>query len=239
MPDDSGIAPITTVTLCGYPAASRVWAFNQMGSARRALGQVEGLRFWKLLGTGHGRGFSLRPDFSRYGLLAVWEHRAAANAFFERSTLVAGYRSHAREVWTAYLETSSAHGAWSGVNPFLPAGAHNGSGPVAVLTRASIRWSRLRAFWRAVPQTTVALDRAGGLLASIGTGETPVVRPATFSLWRSTADLEAYAYQAQEHVAVIRRRQDEGWYTEELFARFRPIESTGTWNGTDPLQGLL
>ena len=79
MPDDDAMAPITTVTLCGYPAASRVWAFNQMGSARRALGQVEGLRFWKLLGTGHGRGFSLRPDFSRYGLLAVWEHRAAAN----------------------------------------------------------------------------------------------------------------------------------------------------------------
>jgi len=231
--------PITTVTLCGYPPAARVWAFNQMGSARRVLGRVEGLRFWKLLGTGHGRGFSLRPDFSRYGLLAVWATRGAANAFFEHSALMAGYRAHAREVWTTHLETASAHGAWSGGNPFLPATAGHGDGPVAVITRASIRLSRLRAFWGAVPPTTAALDRAPGLLASIGTGETPFIRPATFSLWRSTADLEAYAYGSEDHVAVIRRRQDEGWYSEELFARFRPLESAGTWNGTDPLQGLL
>jgi hypothetical protein len=42
-----------------------------MGSARAELARVAGMRFWKLLGTGKGNGFSLRPDFSRYGLLAV------------------------------------------------------------------------------------------------------------------------------------------------------------------------
>ena len=239
MPDGVTVPPITTVTLCGYPPGSRVWAFNQKGSARRVLKRIEGLRFWKLLGTGHGRGFSLRPDFSRYGLLAVWDTRRAADAFLDGSPLMAGYRAHAREVWTTYLETSSAHGAWSGSNPFLPANAAPATGPVAVITRASIRLSRLTAFWRAVPPATAALDRASGLLASIGTGETPFVRPATFSLWRSTADLDAYAYQDPDHAAVIRRRRDEGWYTEELFARFRPIESTGTWNGSDPLARLL
>ena len=108
-----------------------------------------------------------------------------------------------------------------------------------MLTRAAIRFSRLRSFWTAVPATTRGLDRADGLLASVGTGEAPFIRPATFSLWRSEADLVKYAYGDAEHQEVIRRRADEGWYSEELFARFVPVRSEGTWNGRDPLAGLL
>jgi hypothetical protein len=106
---------------------------------------------------------------------------------------------------------------------------------VAVLTRARIRFSQLVAFWKAVPATSRALERAPGLLASIGTGEIPFTHPATFSIWRSARDLEAYAYGTRDHREVIRRRRDEGWYSEELFARFIPIASEGAWNGRDPL----
>jgi hypothetical protein len=231
-------AAVTTVTFCGYAGAQRVWAFSQMGRSRRLLSRQRDLTFWRLLGTGEGRGFSLTPDFSRYGLLAVWPSRAHAERFFAESPLMREYRRRAYEVWTVMLRPYMARGRWGDTNPFLPLGIR-GDGPVAVLTRASIRPSKLAGFWRAVPAATEPLDDAEGLLASVGTGELPFIRPATFSLWRSEDALAAYAYKNASHLDVIRRRRDEGWYSEELFARFTPLGSEGTWNGRDPLEGLL
>lgn len=236
---DPSSGAITTITLCGYESAQRLWAFNQMGGSRRALARTGRLRFWRLLGTGQGRGFSLRPDFSRYGLLAVWESQAAADGFMTGSPLMAEYRKRSSECWTVWLRPYDSRGAWGGSNPFLPVTPRHGAGPVAVLTRAAIRPRRLRAFWQAVPSTTRGLDNADGLLASVGTGELPFIRPATLSLWRTEADLVAYAYGDPAHGEVIRRRAAEGWYSEELFARFIPLRSEGTWKGVDPLAGLL
>ena len=234
---------MTTVTFFSYAPGRRLWAFNRMGSARRELGRVEGLRFWKLLGAGHGNGYSLRPDLSRYGLIGVWASPEAASAFFTDSSLAASWRANASEIWTVALRTLQTHGAWSGANPFSPLAEDNVAAtpgaPVAVLTRASIRVSRLAPFWRSVPSTSERLTCAPGLLASIGTGEAPAMRPATFSLWRSMDSMLEFAYGSDEHREVIRRRRDERWYTEELFARFEPVVSRGTFDGRDPLAGLM
>ncbi len=235
----AGTSP-TTMTLFGFRFAERFWAFAQMGFAPTKLKSVEGLRFWKLLGSGHGSGFSLRPNWSRYGLLAVWESADAADLFFAKSSLIQEYRHHAEEIWTVRLLPIQAHGSWSGVNPFLPvASTVARDGPIAVLTRATIRWSRLAAFWSAVPSTSQAIDGANGLIASIGVGEAPFFRQATFSLWRNEAAMKAFAYSTVEHREAMRRTRDEGWYKEELFARFIPIASEGAWNGRDPFADLL
>jgi hypothetical protein len=105
--------PLVTLTICGYRPGERLWAFNRMGSARREISRVAGLRFWKLLGVGHGGGFSLRPDFSRYGLLAVWEDAETADRFLADSPVMASYRRHAEEIWSLRLLPVQAHGAWS------------------------------------------------------------------------------------------------------------------------------
>jgi hypothetical protein len=226
---------LTTLTLFGYSGKEKTWAFAQMAFARPKLQRISGLRFWKLLGSGHGRGFGLRPNWSRYGLLAVWENTEAAGKFFETSTLMQIYRRHADEIWTVWLLPIEARGAWSGVNPFAPLTAPPNDGPIAILTRATIRLSRLRAFWSAVPAASRALDEASGLLASIGIGEAPFIRQATFSLWRNGDDVQAFAYRTPEHREAMRRTRAENWYREELFARFVPVASAGTWEGRDPL----
>lgn len=224
----------TTLTLLHYPPHHRAWAFAQMAFAIPSLRRTPGLRFWKLLGTGHGSGFSLRPNWARYGLLAVWEKEEAARKFFAHAALMKKYRDHADEVWTIHMLPVQAHGAWSGVNPFQPSSKITADGPLAVLTRATIRLNRMRAFWSEVPGTSRLLENAEGRLASIGIGEAPFFRQATFSLWKSEKEMQAFAYRS-EHERVIRRTREEQWYREELFARFVPLASEGSWDGRDPL----
>ena len=231
--------PTVTLSLFGYSGSDRVWAFTQMGLARASLSRTTGLRFWRLVGSGRGAGFSLRPDWSRYGLLAVWNDESNAHAFFERAPFPAAVRARADEVWTVRLAPTASRGAWGGSNPFQPTQRAVDDAAVAVLTRAAIRWRRLGAFWGAVPATSRAVESADGLVASIGIGEAPLVRQATFSIWRDERALRAYAYATDAHREAIRRTRDERWYSEDLFARFSVVAAEGTWNGRNPLEGLL
>jgi hypothetical protein len=69
----------------------------------------------------------------------------------------------------------------------------------------------------------------------MGIGELPVGLQGTFSLWRTAADLRAFAYQGVAHAAAIRRTSEKGWYAEELFARFGVVHASGSLDGKDPL----
>lgn len=242
---NNALESLTTLTLFGYDSpAAKVWALSQMGLAGLDLGKAHGLRFWKLLGSGAGGGFSLKPDWSRYGLLAVWENRQAADEFFSNSELMRKYRQHAFEIYTIRLLPARSRGEWSGTNPFLPAAAAaapapKASAPIAVLTRATIHLSKLRRFWSYVPPTSLEIQNAKGLIASIGVGEAPFVKQATFSLWESENAMRQFAYRSPVHARVIKLTRDENWYAEELFARFTAVASEGAWKGRDPLAGLL
>ena len=205
-----------------------------MGTAQRPLQQVAGLRFQKLLGSGTN-GFGVWPNLYRYGFVAVWESEEAARAFFSGHPLWQQYQAQAAEIWTAWLAPLKSHGLWDGANPFgyeiedAPA-----DGPVAVLTRASIRWPKAPRFWRYVAPTSATVADAPGVRAAIGLGELPVVRQATFSLWESAQAMRQYAYRSEKHQEVIRLTRQEQWYGEELFARFRVLRSEGTWDGHNP-----
>ena len=231
---------LATLTLFGYQTtSSRLWAFGQMAFARNSLVKQTGLRFWKLMGSGQGGGFSIKPDWSRYGLFCIWDSFQAADDFFDNSKLMRQFNERAAEVWTVRLLPIKAHGLWSGESLFDSFAEPKQNAPVAVLTRASINLNRLQRFWKHVPATSREIESAEDLIASIGIGEAPFVHQATFSLWRSEYAMQQFAYKSPVHRDVIRKTRAENWYKEELFARFAPVGSEGSWNGRDPLKGLL
>jgi heme-degrading monooxygenase HmoA len=225
---------LTTITIFTLRPGQRRWGLAQMGTSPRLLKRVPGLRFFQLLGSGAANGFGFLPNLDRYGFLGVWETAEAATTFFETQPLWADYQRRSRETWTAELAPLRSHGDWNGLNPFdyptdtlgMPP-----AGPVAVLTRASIRLRRAWRFWGYVEPTSRALAEAPGVQLAIGLGELPLVRQATFSVWESAAAMQQYAYRDARHREVIQLTRREGWYGEELFARFAVLSQRGTVDG--------
>lgn len=229
---------ITTVTFFKYEGfANKVWAFVMMQLAHSKLSKINGLQFYKLMGSGKGMGFNPLPDWSIYSLLQIWDNELDANAFFENSSLIKSYKNHTSEQWTLYMRSIKAHGVWSGLNPFEKSKALDSDNlRVAIITRATIKISKLRTFWKYVPTSQEPLKKSKGLLYTKGIGEVPLTQMATFSLWETMDDAKAFAYSSKEHQVAIQKTRALSWYKEELFSRFQPYKSFGTWEGKKMLK---
>ncbi|TFL19438.1 spheroidene monooxygenase [Jannaschia formosa] len=222
-----------TVTLSLFrfgPIPARIWAFAQMGFARLAMRRLPELSFWKLLGSGMGEGFTPIPNTAVYAILCVWSDEAAA-ARGLRAPVFDRYARHAVEICTLTLHPLTSRGRWSGVSPFRPLSERPGPGPLAALTRATVRPGNLLRFWRRVPDISRRIGDNTDVLLKIGVGEVPFLHQVTFSIWPDAASMARFARTSGPHAAAIEAVRAGDWFAEELYARFAVADAHGVWQG--------
>ena len=118
--------------------------------AHNELHKVKGLSFYRLMGSGKGKGFNPLPDWSVYSLIQVWESEEVANKFFNSSNLIKKYESYTVEIYTLYMKNIAAVGTWINKIPFKKGMDLNSNLPIAIITRATIKWTWLFRFWKYV-----------------------------------------------------------------------------------------
>lgn len=234
------------LTIARYPKWLAWVGFLSMAIFHLTLSANKKISFYKLLGCGKNGTFSKMPDWRQWGILSVTDI-ANEPKLADESALTAGLYGHFIAAWwrffkctkwTVVLEPIEGHGKWDGKDVFgqLP-GTSEYAGPIAVLTRATIRLPKLSDFWRHADAISKQLSNAEGLLTTLGIGEVPWIKQATFSIWKNKESMKAFAYKMKEHTEVIRKTRQESWYSEEMFVRFKIIASEGSIPGSYPLQG--
>ncbi len=233
--------PVASLSLFRFDRlADRLWIIGQMGAARFALKSERRALFWKLCGSGTGEGFTPKPNWGTWAILSVWPDEATARARTETGPVWTRWRARAQESWTVHLAPVSARGAWSGVNPFLPDHqAPDIDGPLAALTRATVKPARALRFWNRVPGIESVIGADPNVAFKIGIGEVPLLHQVTFSIWPDRASMANFARGDGPHGRAIRAVREGGWFNEELYARFRLLGTAGTWGGRDPVGHLL
>lgn len=215
-----------------------MWALAQMGAARFSLPKITDIGFWKLLGSGTGEGFTPIPNTQVYAILATWPDLQTARSRTAEAKPFRKYRNWATETWTVFLSTLSVKGAWSASTPFKPDTAICG-GPIAALTRATIKPRIALDFWRRVPDISSVVGADPNVIFKIGVGEIPWFHQVTFSIWPDENTMANFARRDGPHAKAIRAVREGNWFQEELYARFSIAGSEGSWGGTDPVSDYL
>jgi spheroidene monooxygenase len=223
---------VATLSLFRYRRwVDRHWALWQMLLARRPLNRLPGVRFMKMVGTGSREGFYLAPNTQVWGLLAVWDSMEAAQAQTRDSAVYRRYLRRADEATTLYLETIRAKGDWSGRQPFELADDRAPSGLTVALTRATVKPRHALAFWSRTPEIRAEVPAQPHLLFKVGMAEVPGLQQITFSIWDDFEAMRAFAYRkGGPHARAVESVRREGWFDEELYARFRIAAVDGDWS---------
>ena len=220
-----------TLSLFRFSSVSaRLWAFGQMATARFALKAIPEISFFKLCGSGTGEGFTPVPNTEVYAILATWPNQDTARRVMQSARIFRRYHAKASEAMTLFMTTQSARGEWAGQTPFKPL-VKTVNGPIAALTRATIRPKILLRFWGRVPAISQVIGQDPNVMFKIGIGEMPWLHQVTFSIWPDTHSMAQFARADGPHARAISAVRYEGWFSEELYARFQVDAVEGQWDG--------
>ncbi len=226
---------ICIVTIVRYPKYLGILGVLSMALFHLPLMMNRKISFYKLMGCGKNGTFDIHPDWRQWAMLTVSNvqlgisNRELKNEKQEtrNGTFIHFYlKLFNCKTQTIILKPISSHGTWDGKKCFgnLPNIENNFTGKIAVLTRATIRLSKLKPFWKNVPIVNAQMQDAKGLQSSYGIGEIPFVKQATLTIWDNIDAMKNFAYKMKEHQTVIAKTRKENWYSEEMFTRFEVIE---------------
>ncbi len=204
---------------------------------RPASPETPGLRYAETTITAALGGSRLpAPHARRAGMIAAWDDDAALERFLAEGTGAGRFAAG----WHVRLQPLRVFGAWPEM-PGLPERELpvDDEEPVAVLTLGWLRLTRVVPFLRAGAPAEDEVVAEPQLLAATGLARPPHL-VSTFSLWRSAAAMRDYANRERgAHHAAVRSDRERPFHHRSAFIRFRPYLSQGTWEGRDPLRGLL
>ena len=211
----------------------KLWAFSQMGFARKKLKKIKQISFFKLFGSGIGEGFTPYPNTSVYAILSVWNNLGEAENNIEEREIYENYRTHSIENWTVFLSPISSKGYWDKTNPFKPNKNEfkKKDHMLAALTRATIKPKIMLKFWSKVPAISKVIGNDKNVLFKMGLGEIPWFHQVTFSIWPNAKTMADFARKDGPHAKAIKSVREENWFSEELYARFEVKKAIGKWCG--------
>ena len=212
----------------------KLWAFSQMGFARKKLKKIKQISFFKLFGSGTGEGFTPYPNTSVYAILSVWNNLGEAENNIEEREIYENYRTHSIENWTVFLSPISSKGYWDKTNPFKPNKNEfkKKDHMLAALTRATIKPKIMLKFWSKVPAISKVIGNDKNVLFKMGLGEIPWFHQVTFSIWPNAKTMADFARKDGPHAKAIKSVREGNWFSEELYARFEVKKAIGKWSGT-------
>jgi hypothetical protein len=220
---------VAVMTLVNIKPQAMYSGITRLMFNRFSLYRPSGLILQKHMGSGKNGGFLISPSATHQGLFCLFDNLANASQFLKESPLLAWYRDHAQELFSVKLRAYSVKGSWSG-HQLQESTSLPSSGPIASLTRASIKPTRAFSFWSKAPSAQTDLEQSPGCLISAGVGEAPVLRQATFTVWQSQAAMDAYA-RSGAHLAAIKAAMQGDYFSESMFVRFQPFDAEGSWKG--------
>lgn len=220
------------------------FAFLAMALFRLPLYFNKKISFYKLMGSGKNGTFDKTPDLQQWAILINNEELIINNALNSNLFVTLYGRFIARwlsffktKTITYFLEPIEGHGFWDAKKPFgeLPVKTTY-EGQIVILTRATIRLSKLNAFWKNVNGVASQMVGSKGFITSYGIGEIPWIKQATISIWQSKEDMKNFAYKMHQHAEVIKKTRQEKWYSEDMFVRFKLIDTIGNLDDDNALK---
>jgi len=224
---------IACFTLLRYVGKNKRWGLSQMFKSRETLDQWSNLKFYKLVGLGGGSGYSLKTNFDSYGIFTVWDHPSYAEDFFNSNTF-REFLNRSDEHYTIVMKPITSRGSWSGFNGWKLSKMDAGNPLICVLTRATLKLRFIYPFFRMIAKVMKDHSRFPGLIFSKGFSELPFREQATFSIWENVEHMKKFAYQSIHAMAIRITRKRKG-FKEDMYTRFQPVVTIGSWKGKNPL----